>query len=419
MTYARARWVVVLLLGLATTVNYIDRQTLSILSPLLRRELHLSEQDYASIVSAFLVSYTIMYSLGGRMMDALGVRLGLALSLAWWSIATMLTGLARGGLSLGLFRFLLGVGEPCVFPAGVKVCGEWFPSRLWATATGIFSSGSAIGAILAPPIIAWITLRFGWRYAFVIPGALGLLWLPVWWWFYRPIGEHPAVSSGDRAQIDSAPAVKDAPRWRELLRQRTVWGLILPRLLSDPVWYFYIFWLPDYLQRERHLSLAEIGMYGWIPFLFADLGNIGGGMLSDALIRSGMAAPKARMRVLAGVGCLAPLGALAGLAPTAATAIAVTCLVAFLTQCWSTNTAALAADLLPNRWTGSAFGLMGTAGSLAGAFFAQLLGVVIGAFGYPAAFALAAVLHPCAAIILYVVLRPGGEPPGVLRNQIS
>jgi ACS family hexuronate transporter-like MFS transporter len=389
----RKRWVIVALLGAATTINYIDRQTLSILSPLLRREFHLTEQDYSNVVTAFLVSYTVMYAVGGRIMDAIGVRVGLVLSLAWWSIATMLTGFARGPLSLGVFRFLLGVGEPCVYPAGVKVCGEWFPDRLRGTATGIFSAGSAMGAILAPPAIAWITLEFGWRYAFLIPGLLGLIWLPVWWATYRP------VASGRGPESSGAT-------WRQLLQQRTVWGLVLSRLFSDPVWYFYLFWLPDYLQRERHLSLAQVGIYGWIPFLFADLGNVGGGYLSDFLIGRGIAPAKARIVVLAGVACLAPIGALAGVAPSAAGAIAVTCLVAFLTQCWSTNTATLISDVLPHSARGSAMGLMGTAGSLAGACFAQVLGFVIGRFGYPAAFALAAVLHPCAIAVLVLMLWP-------------
>lgn len=404
--YSRARWLIAAMLCVATTINYVDRQTLSILSPLLRKELHLTERDYASIVTAFLVAYTAMYSIGGRLMDLLGVRRGLTLSLAWWSVATMLTGLSRGAFSLGFFRFLLGIGEPCVFPAGVKVCGEWFPARLRATAAGIFSSGSSLGAILAPPFIAWLTLSFGWRVAFLIPGALGLLWLPIWWHLYRPVAEHPGVTAEDRRELDVSSIPVPETRYRELLRQRQVWGLILPRLFSDPVWYFYLFWLPDYLQRERGLSLAEIGMYGWIPFLFADLGSVGGGMLSDFLVRRGFAAHRARISVLMGIACVAPLGALAGIAPTAATAIAVTCLVAFMTQCWAANMAALAGDILPNSITGSAFGLMGTAGSLAGAGFAQVLGFVIQSFGYKSAFGLAAVLHPCAAIVLFLMLRP-------------
>jgi len=419
MNYARVRWLIIALLCAATTINYIDRQTLSILSPLLRTELHLTEADYANIVTAFLVSYTVMYLVGGRLMDRFGVRVGLTLSLAWWSVATMLTGFARGALTLGAFRFLLGIGEPCVYPAGVKVCGEWFPSRLRATATGIFSSGSALGAILAPPVIAWLTIRFGWRYAFLIPGALGLIWLPLWWWVYRPISEHPAVRPADRKELKGPSSRTNGLSWRELLRHRVVWGLVIPRLFSDPVWYFYIFWLPDYLQRERHLSLAAIGLYGWIPFLFADFGNVFGGMISDFLVRRGIAPARARIGVLVGVGCLAPLGVLAGVAPTAATAIAVTCVVAFLTQCWSTNIATLAGDILPNSATGSVFGLMGTAGSLGGACFAQVLGYVIHTFGYPAAFGLAALMHPCAAAVVFLVLRPVRKEGYALAPQLT
>ena len=389
----RLRWVIAGLLCAATTINYVDRQTLSILSPLLRKELQLSERDYANIVTAFLIPYTVMYALGGRFLDKVGVRLGLALSLAWWSGATVLSAFARGAFTLGAARFLLGIGEPCVFPAGVKVCGEWFPPRLRATATGIFSSGVAIGAVIAPPLIAWITLRFGWQAAFLIPGVLGLLWLPLWWFVYRPFPK------------EAETVAEPGPTWRELLKQRKIWGLILPRFFSDPVWYFYVFWLPDYLQRERHMTLAEFGMYGWIPFLFADLGNVGGGMISDWLVRRGMRPAKARLTVLFGVGCLAPFGALAGIVPTAAWAIAVTCFVAFLVQTWATNTASLCADLTPNTATATVFGMMGMAGSLAGAGFAQILGFVIQNFGYGAAFGMAALLHPCAATILYFLLK--------------
>ena len=391
------KWLIIGLLCAATTINYVDRQTLSILSPLLRQEFQLSEQDYANIVTAFLVPYTVMYALGGRLLDRLGVRRGLGFALGWWSVATMLTAWARGAFSLGACRFLLGVGEPCVFPAGVKVCGEWFAARQRGIASGIFSSGSTIGAIAAPPLIAWITLHFGWQYAFLIPGALGLLWLPLWWFTYRA----PEVLPGE---------TEPRPEWRVLLRQRTVWGLIVPRFFSDPVWYFYIFWLPDYLQRERHLSLAEIGIYGWIPFLFADLGHLSGGALSDWLVRRGVSPAGARLWILRAIGILAPLGALVGWAPNATTAIAVTCLVAMLTQAWSTATAALCADVIPRHSTASVFGMMGMAGSLAGAFFAQILGVVIQNLGYPAAFGLAALLHPTAALILHFGLRPRTEP---------
>jgi ACS family hexuronate transporter-like MFS transporter len=390
----RLRWVIAGLLFLATTINYVDRQTLSILSPTLRRELGLDEAGYANAVSAFLISYTFMYSIAGRWVDRIGVRVGMVAAIAWWSVATMLTALTRGAHSLALFRFLLGIGEPAVYPAGIKACGEWFPKSERALPVGLFSSGSSVGAIIAPPLIAFIALHFGWRLAFLLPGAIGLLWIPFWLRVYRR--PPPPVVPEAGVQPTTSP-------WRELARNRRVWALVLPRLASDPVWYFYLFWLPDYLQRERGMSLAQIGFYGWIPFLAADLGCLGGGALSDWLVRRGWSPKRARMTMLAGVGCLAPLGALVGHVETTAAAMALTSLVALLCQCWATNIATLAADLFPAD-TASVTGMMGTAGSLSGALFSQVLAVVIGYFGYPAAFVLAAALHPAAAITLFAIM---------------
>jgi MFS transporter, ACS family, hexuronate transporter len=405
MSGGRSRWILVVLLFAATTINYIDRQTLSILAPTLRRELHLTEHDYANIVTAFLIPYTVMYSLGGRLIDRIGPRVGLALSLTWWSLSTVLTGFARSAFGLGAARFALGIGEPCVYPAGVKVCSEHFRDSQRALAVGIFSAGSSVGAIIAPPLIALTTVWFGWRAAFAISGLLGLILVPLWLIAYP----------GKEIAATSTP-LKPGHTWLSLLRVRRVWALILPRFLSDPVWYFYLFWLPDYLQRERHLSLTQLALFGWLPFFFADLGAILGGALSDSLVRLNMTPARARIAVLVGVGCLSPLGAFAGIASTLTTALAIICLVAFLTQCWSTNTATLISDLVPEESTSTTMGMMGTAGGIGGILFAQLLAVVIREFGYPYAFALAAVLHPVAALVLVAVLRSDREgshcPPG-------
>lgn len=416
LNYGKARWIIVALLFVATVINYVDRQTLSILSPILRKELNLSESDYSNIVSAFLLSYLVMYTVSGRLIDRFGVRIGATACVAWWSIASMLTAFARGPLSLAGFRFLLGVGEPGIFPAGLKACGEWFPKSMRALPTGIFSSGVSVGAIIATPLIAWITLQWGWRAAFVIPGVVGLLWIPLWWWFYRSPAEHPAVKPADLAQLDLATSSGEKKRWRDVLMQRKVWGLVLPRLASDPVWYFYLFWLPDYFQRIRHLSLAEIAIYGWIPFLFADLGNVLGGAISDWLIRRGWTVPRARCAVLIGVGILAPFGACVGFVQSTAGAIAITCLITFLCQAWSTNIATLAADLSDRSETGTVMGMMGSAGGVGGIIFSQLLGVTIAVFGYSSAFIFAAILHPIAAITLFLLLkpwliRPASPPP--------
>lgn len=404
--YLSARWWVVGLLFLATVINYIDRQTLSILSTTLRAELHLTEADYANAVSAFLFSYLIMYTVSGRLIDRHGVRLGVTVCVLWWSLAAMLTAFARGATSLAFCRLLLGIGEPGIFPAGVKACGEWFPKTKRALATGIFSSGGAVGAVIAAPLIAWMTLHFGWRAAFIVPGLAGLLWIPLWLAVYRHPAKHPAVTSTDLAQLDAGLEEAAKTSWSSVLRRRSVWGLVLARFASDPVWYFYLFWLPDYFQRIRHLSLVEIGFYGWIPFLTADLGNVLGGMASDALIRRGWSVPRARFAVLTGVACLAPLGACVGFMHSTAAAIACTCLITFLCQAWSTNMATLSSDLTDRSETATVLGMMGTSGSLGGLVFAQVLGFSIAAFGYTSAFAMAAVLHPLAALVLFWFLRP-------------
>jgi MFS transporter, ACS family, hexuronate transporter len=397
------RTLILSLLFLATALNAIDRQTLSVLGPTLRRELHLSESGYANVVTAFLISYTVMYSVSGRLVDFLGARRVLSLSLAWWSIASMFTGLARGAVSLGVFRCLLGVGEPCVYPAGVKACADWFPPRQRALATGIFSAGGSFGAVAAPPVVALLTMWLGWRFAFVLPGILGLCWLPFWTRTYR-----------DRTRPLAAGRTR--PSWRALLKQREVWALVLPRMLSDPVWYFYLFWLPDYLQRARHFTLGDMAAYGWLPFLFAGLGCISGGALSDWLVRRGVAPARARLRVLIAVGCIAPVGALVGVVSSIAAAMTLACLVVYLTQVWSTNTGTLAAELLPAEETGTAIGMMGTAGSLGGALFAQLLGILIARQGYTAAFLAAAALYPMALATLLALLRFRGAGPRLSKR---
>lgn len=404
--YATVRWCIVGLLFVATVINYVDRQTLSILSATLRSELGLTDSDYANAVSAFLFSYLVMYTVSGRLIDRFGVRAGVTVCVAWWSVAAMLTALARGAFSLAFLRMLLGIGEPGIFPSGVKACGEWFPKDKRALATGIFSSGSAVGAVIAAPLVVWITLHLGWQVAFLVSGIAGLVWIPLWLLVYRHPSKHPAVTPEDLAKLDAGTETGPRPTWRQLLGKRSVWGLVLARLTSDPVWYFYLFWLPDYFQRIRHLSLVEIGIYGWIPFLFADLGNILGGWISDSLIRRGWSVSRARFAVLGGVALLAPFGACVGFVQSTAAAVAFTCLATFLCQAWSTNMATLSTDLTDRGETGTVLGLMGTAGSLGGLAFAQALGLLISSFGYSSAFVVAAMLHPIGALLLIFFLGP-------------
>lgn len=412
MSYRRLCCTILGVLFLSTVINYLDRQTLSVLAPTLRSRFHLTDRDYANAVSAFLISYTVMYTVAGRIIDRVGVQVGIVACVTWWSVATMLTSLTRGAKSLALYRFLVGIGEPGIYPAGLKACAEWFPKEKRAFAAGIFSSGSAVGAIIAPPLIAWITLKFHWSLAFLIPGALGLLWVPIWLKVYRPPDQHPAVTAEDLAMLRRDAGDAPPPRtehWSKLLRQERVWAMVLPRLASDPVWYFYLFWLPDYFERQRGFTLSEIGAFMWIPFLAADVGNIGGGVFSDWLIRRGVNPRKARLAVLVAVGCLSPLGGLSGIVGSRMMALGIVSLMTCLTQCWSTNIATLALDTFPRHENATVVGMMGTAGSVGGILFSQVLGVVITKFGYASAFVIAGSLHPIAVITLLLLLRPSNK----------
>jgi ACS family hexuronate transporter-like MFS transporter len=414
---SRIRWLILMLLFFATVVNYVDRQNLSILSPLLRAEFHLTEMDYSYVVSAFLLSYTVMYAVSGRIIDRVGVRLGMAASIVWWSLATIGTAVASGGLSLAAFRFGLGLGEPGVYSAGMRATAEWFSNRERALAVAIFSSGSALGAVAAPPLIAFLVLRFGWRSAFLLPGIIGLIWVPFWLLTYRSPQTHERCSSHDARQLLDGAGDVPCRSWLKLIRDRKVLAVVLPRIASDPVWYFYLFWLPDYLQRNRHFSLAKVGLYAWIPFLFADMGSLLGGACSDFLVRHGWPPVRSRIVILVVVACLGPLGAFVGVVDNVTYAIAITCLVAFLCQSWTTNIGALMLDLVPLQEASSVTGLSGTAGSLGGVLFAQVLGVVVARFGYSTAFIMAAALQPIAIVILLALLRPDSQSTSAGRRD--
>jgi ACS family hexuronate transporter-like MFS transporter len=412
LSYRKLRWIIAGWLTLSTILNLIDRQTLSILAPLLRDKFHLSPQDYAHIVSAFLISYAVMYTVGGRFVDWIGERVGMAACILWWSICAMLTSLAQGFWSLGIIRFLLGIGEPGNYPAALRATTRWFPKAERGLPIALFSSGSAVGNIIAPPMIAGLMLLWGWRAAFIIPGALGLIWLVVWLWIYR-LPEHlPGISQEELAWIRNensqgvASASASGPqRWGDLLKDRNVLALVLCRLVSDPVWYFYLFWIPEYLTRERGFSLAEIGLYAWIPFVAGAVGGMVGGRASDRLVHAGVSPARARTRVLYISAAIAPLGMLTGKVHTAAMAIALIAVMAFVVYSWFINTAALIPDLFSEKVVGSVLGLMGTAGSAGGVVFTFLVGFLLTHYSYTAVFLLAGSMHLLASLILWSLLR--------------
>ncbi len=357
---SRAKWILLVALSSITVINYIDRQTVSILYPAMTKELHFPQQTYTALVTLFLIAYTAMYTVGGWLVDKIGAKMGLAIALVWWSAAMPLASMVNTAFWLEIYRVMLALGQPIVFSAGIKACAELFPPQQRALATGVFSAGSGIGALLATPILASITLHAGWRIAMAVPGLVGFLLVPVWIVSYNATPRQPSEMPSGNANSGG---------WADVLRKRSAWALILSRAVGDPLWYFCFFWIPIYLQQARHLDLKQIALFGWLPFLFADLGCVLGGSLSDALIRRGVEAKRSRLLVLISIACAAPLGALIGFTPSLWEAILLMGLLAFISQCWTTNVAALATDIFPPSSVGMVAGMLGTAGGLGAAVF--------------------------------------------------
>jgi Sugar phosphate permease len=405
----RLRWFFVFWITISTVLNYIDRQTLSIVAPLLRDEFHLTNLGYSRIISAFLISYTVMYTVGGRFVDWVGERVGMAACIVWWSVATMLHSVATGALSLGFFRLLLGIGEPGNYPAALKATATWFSKEERGLPIAIYSSGSAVGAILAPPLVAWLTLQYGWRLAFVLPGSIGLIWVYVWLRIYRKPTEVVKHSND---------AVKPAP-WLTLLADRNVVALSLARFLADPVWYFYLFWIPEYLQRMRGFTLTDIGLYGWLPFLAADIGGIVGGIASDRLIKRGRSPIVARRVVLSIAAAIAPIAGFTGTVKSPSMAVALICVGGFVCFVWFINTAALVSDAFPEGAVGSVQGIIGTAGSGAGVLFTLLVGVLADRGAYALVFAIAGSMHVLAALVLLLMKPVHAQTPNPLSATLA
>jgi ACS family hexuronate transporter-like MFS transporter len=376
----------------ATVINYLDRQTLSVAAPVLRERFHLSNVGYSRVVFAFLLAYTLSNGTSGLMIDRLGTKLGYALCMLWWSVAALLHAFATGGLSLGIFRFLLGIGEAGNWPAGVKVATEWFPERERALASGIFNSGSAVGAILAPPIVAWILLRYGWPPAFVAVGAVGLIWFVLWLPVYR--SPHAAA-----AEFGAPPIPV-----RVLVRTRVVLAFTLSKIFLDPVWYFYIFWFPEYLKRARGFDMAAIGKYSWIPFAVAGVGNFLGGGLSAWLLRRGASMTVARKGAVTFFAALMTSAIGVVLVQQAWLAIALVS-VAMLGYTGSlANMMALPGDVFPKNAVASVYGLASMGSGFGGMLFTLITGWVVDHYSYTPVFIGFGLLPLICATILWLLL---------------
>ena len=368
------RWWIAFLLFLSTVIDYISRETLSVAAPTLTRRFHLSASDYAHITAAFLAGYTIMPLLG-KLLDWLGTKRGLSMSVFWWSVIGILHAFAQGFLSLFSLRFLLGLAEGLNWPGATKAVSEWFPPSERSFAAGFFDSGSSVGAIIAVPLVALLILHFGWRTAFVCTGALGFFWVLVWQIAYHPWQRHPALGEKERQLLTSSlSAAEDQPlssSTRSLLRYKQIWAIMLGRACTDSVWWFYVFWLPQYLVGARGFSLRLLATLGWVPFLFADLGNFFGGGTSMWLAKHGRSLTRARKTVLLCCGIMMILAAPATMLPGDAAVISTISVWTFFYAGFSTILLALPSDLFAPSEVGVAAGLC-QAGSGAGAIVVQL-----------------------------------------------
>lgn len=417
LNYSKMRWLIVFWLTLSTILNVIEKQTLAIVAPFLRETLHISVVQYSYVVTAFLLSYGVMYAVGGWFVDCVGERIGMAACVGWWAVCTMLTSLVRGVFSLGAVRFLVGLGEPGVYPAALKTTTRWFSKAERGTPIALFSSGGAIGNMLAAPLIALVALRFGWRASFLLPGTLGLLWLAGWLFIYRSPDKHAGGTTKELAELAKEDSADSQLGWLALFRNRNVMALVLARLISDPVNYFYVFWIPEYLKSQRGFSLADIGMYAWMPFLAGAVGGMASGRWSDVLIKRGMHPAKARLRILYISAAVAPLGILTSKVHSVALALALMSLMSFIVYGWFINTAAVIPDIAPVRQTGSILGIMGTAGTFAGALFMPLIGFLVTRLGsYQLVFAIVGSAHLIAALTLRGMIRIPKCKPKVLEE---
>ncbi len=410
------RWYICALLFFASTINYIDRQTISVLKPHLQSLMHWSESDYGWIVFSFQLAYAIMLVISGKVIDWLGTRAGFALAMVWWSLAAMAHAACRSVGQFEAARFMLGAGEAANFPASIKSVAEWFPKRERALATGVFNSGTNIGAVVGTAMTAWLTLKWNWGAAFLFTGSLGFFWLVAWLLFYRVPGEHRWLHQRELEYISEqesgAGEDETQPRlpWRKIFVYRQAWGFILAKFMTDPVWWFYIFWLPSYLEQGRGFSLKEVGFFAGIPPFAASVGSMGGGWLSGFLMKRGWSVNRARKLTMLVMALLMPAGIAAVLAPKAWVALALISLAMAAHQGWSANVFTLASDTFPKKDVGAVVGLGGAAGAVGGLIIAPVAGYTLQfTHSYIPLFIIAGVMHPLAIGVVQLLI-PRIEP---------
>lgn len=408
----RRRWFIVGILFIAIVFNYVDRQIVSILKPELKAAFDIGDAGYAVLLNIFTVCYAVMYPVTGWLVDRFGPRIVMFIGVLGWSFACLGSGLSRGFGMFGFFRGMLGVAEPTNFPAQLKVVTVWFPGRLRATANSLCVAGSSIGAIIAPPFVAWLALKYNWHMAFIVPGIVGLVIAIAWWFIYRD----PPPEMAREAVESAGTSADEAFSWGQLWKTRSLWGILLIRFISDPVWYFCLFWLPGYLREESGLSLAQVGMFGWIPFLCADIGGIGTSAWSDWLVRRGYQPLRARKVMLTVVALFAPLCALTPYLPNAAVTILVFGIVAAVCISWLFSISVVIAETFPVGNVASVLGIAGGCGAAGAVVFNYFVGQFMGTLGEEKIFLVMAFLHLIAVVILWTMVKPE-KPSGATTNN--
>lgn len=414
------RWYIVGLLTLVTVINYLDRNALSVAQVQLEDELGITDAQYGHVVSAFLIAYGLFHPIVGRIVDRVGSRTGLTLAFIWWSVASVGHAFAGGVRSFGVMRFLLGVGESGNFPAAIKMVGEWFPAKERALATGILNVGTGVGAMLAPPLVGGVMYYFGWRAAFVLTGSIGILWLIPWLILGRRPEGHPYITPEELDYIRSGQPVQaletvEEPRrgiWREALGTRELWALMAARLLSDPVWLFFSFWIPKYFKAEHGFELKDIALFVWLPFLASDFGSIAGGWLSSFFIGRGWPVIRARKLALCCSASLMPITALSVYVDSWQIAILCISVGAFGHQSWSASTLTLPTDIFPKRMVASCYGCAAMMGVMGGAVSQWFVGSLIEKVGYTPVFTVAGCLHPIGALMVLLFVRSAFSAEG-------
>jgi len=407
------RWVICALLFFATTINYVDRQVLSILEKDLRNTIGWNDIQYAHIVQAFQLAYAFGLLMAGRLMDKLGSRIGYTLAIVLWSVAAMSHSLARTVLGFSVARFALGIGEGGNFPAAIKTTAEWFPKKERALATGIFNAGTNIGAIVAPLTVPWIAIHYGWRWAFIMTGLLGFIWVIFWVSLYHRPQEHPRISKAELAHIQSDPAdPSDKIGWLKVLPHPQTWAFAVGKFLTDPIWWFYLFWIPSFLSDKHGLDLSTIGPPVIVIYLIADVGSVGGGFLSSAMIRRGWSVNKARKTaMLICAICVVPI-VFTPMVSSLWGAVALIGLAAAAHQGWSANLFTLASDIFPRTAVGSVVGFGGMAGAIGGLFIAEVTGRVLQFTGsYKPIFLIAGSAYLTALLIIQILVPIVREAP--------